>query len=201
VEAPYELGEIIGVEHVIAGVSRINSHLTAPGEVSHHGGKALVIGELSGEITSRVKRLEQLLGEVGFDVVVSDDIKWNLWRKLSTLSGFHGVCCVIRSSIGTVYQYSETRELMRRVILETASVARAEGVEISKEMVDATVEGISKMPPDTEASMLVDLLAGRRIEIDTFNGAVVRFGKKHGIETPYNYAVYAALRPYTSGSP
>jgi 2-dehydropantoate 2-reductase len=90
---------------------------------------------------------------------------------------------------------------MLRVILETTTVARAEGVEIPREMVDATVEGISKMPPEIKPSMLVDILEGRRIEIDTFNGAVIRFGKKHGIETPYNYAVYATLLPYANGSP
>ena len=44
-----------------------------------------------------------------------------------------------------------------------------------------------------------DLEAGRRIELETFNGAVLRFDKKHGINTPYNYAIYAALKPYENG--
>ena len=89
---------------------------------------------------------------------------------------------------------------MRKVMLETASVASGEGVIITEGMVDATLQGISKMPPGVKPSMMVDLEAGRRIELETFNGAVIRFGKKHGIDTPYNYAIYAALKPYENGS-
>ena len=46
VEAPYRVGELIGSEHVVAGVSVINAHLTSPGFVTHHGGKQLILGEL-----------------------------------------------------------------------------------------------------------------------------------------------------------
>jgi 2-dehydropantoate 2-reductase len=201
VEAPYRVGELIGSEHVVAGVSVINAHLTSPGFVTHHGGKQLIIGELDNEITPRVKRLENVFKDIGFDIRVSGNIKWNLWRKLTTLSGFHGVCCLIRSPIGTVFEFSETRDLMYRVILETSKVALADGIEFPDKMVEDTVVGAGRMPKDTEPSMLVDLLAGRRIELDTFNGAVVRFGKKYGVNTPYNYAIYAALLPYLDGPP
>jgi len=86
-------------------------------------------------------------------------------------------------------------------MLETASVALAEGVVISEDEVDATLEGISRMPPGVKPSMMVDLEAGRRIELDTFNGAVVRYGRKHGVDTPLNYVIYSALKPYENGTP
>ena len=171
----------------------------SPGVVHHVGGKSLFFGETSGDLSPRVMNLEKVFRNIGFDAASSDDIKFRLWRKLTTLSGLHGVVCLTRSSIGTVYDYEETLDLMRRVMLETALVARAEGVVITEAMVDATLEGISKMPPSVKPSMMVDLEAGRRIELETFNGAVIRFGKKHGINTPYNYAIYAALKPYENG--
>jgi 2-dehydropantoate 2-reductase len=200
VEAPTRVGEIIGSEHVIAGVSIINSHLISPGVVRHAGGKNLSFGETSRVLTQRVQNLEKIFKEIGFDAVASKNIKFNLWRKLTSLSGLHGVVCLTRSSIGTVHEYEETWDLMRKVMLETASVARAEGVTITREMIEATLKGISKMPPEVKPSMMVDLEAGRRIELETFNGAVIRFGKKHGIDTPYNYSVYAALKPYEKGT-
>jgi len=199
VEAPSKVGEILGSEHVVAGVSIINSHLTSPGVVHHVGGKSLSFGETSGVQSPRVMNLEKVFKDIGFDAVASDNIKFNLWRKLTTLSGLHGIVCLTRSSIGTVHDYEETWDLMRRVMLETASVANAEGIVITEEMIDATLEGISRMPPGVKPSMMVDLEAERRIELETFNGAVIRFGKKHGVDTPYNYAVYAALKPYEKG--
>ena len=201
VEAPYRIGDAIGSEHVLAGVSYTNAHLMSPGVVNHLGGSRLMFGELSGGISPRVKTLKKVLMETGLEVVPSDNIKGRLWRKLSTLCGLHGVLCLTRLSIGMVREFKETWELMRMVMLEATSVARAEGVIITEDEVDAALESISKLPPGVTPSMLVDLEAGRRIELETFNGAVVRFGKKHGIDTPYNYAIYSALKPYENGTP
>jgi len=41
--------------------------------------------------------------------------------------------------------------------------------------------------------MLYDRRAGRRLESDARNGAVLRIGKRHGIATPLNAAVCALL--------
>ena len=49
--------------------------------------------------------------------------------------------------------------------------------------------------------MLVDLLAGRRLEVEAINGELVRMGEEHGIPTPLNSAVYALLSPYVNGTP
>ena len=201
VEAPYRIGKVIGLEHVLAGVSYTNAHLVAPGVVNHLGGSRLMFGELSGGISPRVKTLKRVLIGTGLEAVPSDNIKGRLWRKLSTLCGLHGVLCLTRLSIGMVREFKETWELMRMVMLEATSVARAEGVIITEDEVDAALESISKLPPGVTPSMLVDLEAGRRIELETFNGAVVRFGKKHGIDTPYNHAIYSALKPYENGTP
>jgi 2-dehydropantoate 2-reductase len=201
VEAPYRLGNAIGSEHVVAGVSGINSHLVAPGEVQHIVGKNFLFGELSGIVSSRVEKLEKAFKEAGFEALASDDIKGELWNKLTWLSTATGVVCLTRSSIGIIRDHEETWELMRRVMLETASVALAEGVVISEDSIDNWLDMFSSAPPNTKPSMMADLEAGRRIELDTLIGSVVRFGRKHGVDTPYNYAIYSALKPYQNGTP
>jgi 2-dehydropantoate 2-reductase len=50
-------------------------------------------------------------------------------------------------------------------------------------------------------SLYYDLAAGRRLEIETLNGTVVRLGREHRVPTPANFAVYAALKPYAGGPP
>jgi 2-dehydropantoate 2-reductase len=49
--------------------------------------------------------------------------------------------------------------------------------------------------------MYYDLAAGRRLELDVLNGTVVRLGDEYGIPTPFNFAIYAALKPYLDGAP
>jgi len=49
--------------------------------------------------------------------------------------------------------------------------------------------------------MFYDLAVGKRLELESLNGTVVRLGQEHGIPTPLNFAVYAALKPYANGAP
>jgi 2-dehydropantoate 2-reductase len=49
--------------------------------------------------------------------------------------------------------------------------------------------------------MAADMLDGRRLELESLNGAVVRLGRELGVATPLNFAVYAALKPYVNGAP
>jgi 2-dehydropantoate 2-reductase len=58
-----------------------------------------------------------------------------------------------------------------------------------------------QMGPSTRSSQLEDLLAGRRLELESLNGKVVRLGEELGIATPMNDAIYAALKPYVDGRP
>lgn len=60
---------------------------------------------------------------------------------------------------------------------------------------------IRGLPATGHGSMLQDLSAGRRLELEALNGAVVRQGEQVGVATPLNFAVYAALKPYADGPP
>ena len=55
--------------------------------------------------------------------------------------------------------------------------------------------------PWGRGSLYHDLAGGRRLELEGLNGEVVRRGREHGVQTPLNFAVYAALRPYVGGTP
>jgi 2-dehydropantoate 2-reductase len=57
------------------------------------------------------------------------------------------------------------------------------------------------MPPHHTTSMGNDLLRGNRLELPWFAGKVVELGRRHGIPTPVNGFIYAALKPYVNGAP
>ena len=84
-------------------------------------------------------------------------------------------------------------ELTRGIVRECVAVGRAEGAKLDDAIIDAVVEGARSAPPDSINSLLADRMAGRQMEIDARNGAVVRFGRKHGIPTPLNEMAVALL--------
>ncbi|MDP8921999.1 MAG: hypothetical protein M3O34_03885 [Chloroflexota bacterium] len=60
---------------------------------------------------------------------------------------------------------------------------------------------VSGFPPMMRALMAYDLEAGRRLELEATNGTVVRLGRERGVPTPWNSAIYAALKPHADGAP
>ena len=58
---------------------------------------------------------------------------------------------------------------------------------------------LGQAKPWTRSSMYTDLLAGHRLELDWLNDTVVRLGPEHGVPTPANRAIDAALKPYAAG--
>jgi Ketopantoate reductase PanE/ApbA C terminal len=55
--------------------------------------------------------------------------------------------------------------------------------------------------PGARGSLYHDLAVGRRLELESLNGEVVRRGREYDVSTPLNFAIYAALRPYVDGPP
>jgi len=62
------------------------------------------------------------------------------------------------------------------------------------------LEYLTKLPPDTRSSLLIDLAQGKRIEVEALQGSVVRRGARAGVPTPIMAALYAVLRPHADGA-
>ena len=75
----------------------------------------------------------------------------------------------------------------------------ASGIRLDSDIVASTLEYIEGSLEELQASMHSDLLAGRPLELEALNGAVVRAGEKAGVPTPINDVIYAMLKPYQKG--
>ena len=99
---------------------------------------------------------------------------------------------------GDLAAAGSTRTLMDRTVAEVFAVMRAAGYRTHWEEPGQFLEIFyHRLVPDTarhESSMLQDLTAGKRTEIDALNGAVIRLAQEHGIAVPYNRAVYNLIR-------
>lgn len=81
-----------------------------------------------------------------------------------------------------------------------ARVATSEGVAITTRM-DALAQAVERLPPDTRASLLVDLEQGKPIEVEALLGSVVRRGRAAGVPTPVLATLYGLLKPHEHGQP
>ena len=82
---------------------------------------------------------------------------------------------------------------------EIVAVAAAEGITLDDGL-EAGAGFIRNSAWDLEPSLLLDLKAGRRLEVEWFSGEILRLGRKHEIPTPVHQTIWAALKPYTAGT-
>lgn len=197
VEAHTTLSRNLGAEHVLPGLCRLISMIDAPGQIRHAGADPyLAFGEPDGRLSRRAEKVGRAFtGAQGLTVDVTQHIIPELWKKFMLIAPWSGVGALTRSPIGVCRSLPETRQMLIESIQEVYNVARANGVQVEAGAADAVIGFIDKLPPEGTASMQRDVMEGRPSELNEQCGAVVRFGKKGGVQTPVNRFIYHSLLP------
>lgn len=195
-----QIGEVIGPEHVVGCVSYVSSTIESPGVIAQMAGPGkIVLGEMEGGTSHRTEVLQSMMQNSGITAELHSDIQVALWQKFLAICGVNGITALTRLPMGEILACEETRNLLRGTMEEVEAVARANGANLPEECVDQSMDFFSSLEPSLRGSMYYDLAAGRRLELDVLNGTVVCLGREHGVPTPFNFAIYAALKPYING--
>jgi 2-dehydropantoate 2-reductase len=127
----------------------------------------------------------------GLDVSTSADFRTQAWRKLVVNSA--GAVSALTLKPAGIARDEAIGDIMLALMRECLAVGRAEGAVLEDSLPEEVLAGTRSGPPDSVNSLLADRLAGRRLETDARNGAVVRIGRRHGIATPVNAMITALL--------
>lgn len=193
--------EGVGPEKVLPGAAYIEAAIQQPGVVKQAGQVVrIVFGELDGSESSRGKRVLETLERSGIPAQFSRDIRKVLWSKFLFIATMAGVTSLARQSMSSLMPRQEWRQVVLACMREIESVGRAAGVHLDWQIVEQTVAYIEGSLDQMHASMYADLLAGRPLELEALNGAVVREGRAAGVPTPINDVIYAMLKPYQRGN-
>jgi 2-dehydropantoate 2-reductase len=201
IDHPQRLAAILGEGRVVPGVVYVSTTVSSPGSVVHVGGPGLLqIGEIAPRVDDRIAAIGAMFSATGVPVEVSPDIWPKLWTKFAAICAMSGVSALTRLTLRQIFDEPETRRLYHDVMDEVTRVALAAGAAIPDDTADRLMTMLDQMPALPErGSMAYDLMAGRRLEVGTLNGTVVRIGEERGVPTPLNRVIYAALLPYCDG--
>jgi len=193
-----KLLEAFGTQHVLGGLCRISAVIAAPGHIDHVGVKPYIAyGEWDNTRTERLEKVHALFNSIdGIIAEIPANIHVAMWEKFIFISGTSGVGSYSRVPMGEYRSNPETRSMLVAAMEETAAIARARGVPIPADFVQATIHRIDTLPPQMMASMQKDVMAGRPSELNEQTGAVIRMGKAAGVPTPTQEELFAALIPF-----
>jgi len=182
--------EVVGTDRALGGVTYQGARVDDPGTVEHTNAGETVFGGAD-EQAARV--IGDVLVAGGIDPVeVVTDPREPIWEKQLVGVAIKPVAALTRLGNAEVAARDDLVRVMRQLMTEAATVARAEGVDVTADdhfevFRDLIAAG------DHRSSMLQDVLAERPTEIDAVNGAVVELADEHGIAVPYNRLVTALV--------
>ena len=159
----------------------------APGHVVQRGALALTVEE--GEAG---RAFAALFSESDATVTVTQDFVTAAWRKLCFNVAGGAITALTDRTLEVIHE-PNIEALARGLITECLQVGRAQGAQLDDALVEQLLDAARRAPAGAVNSMLADRRAGRPLEADARNGAVVRFGARNSIATPLNHAVNALL--------
>jgi 2-dehydropantoate 2-reductase len=180
-------------DQVVLGVTAESGTTLAPGVVDNPGSAATFVGPYEGAGLEPAKTLAGVLSAAGFDVEPTEAIATEIWRKLVVGASTLPAPALLGLTCGELMGDEAMKWLVDEAAVEVVRVACALGHPIEeRERIDYIHDLLAQVP-DAKGSMVQDMEAGRKTEIEMINGAVVRAGASAGLETPVNQTLVALV--------
>ena len=180
------IGEVVGADRVIGGVTNEGATLLDIGHIRHAGRGETVIGRIDGKIPVELRAIREIFNKVGLETRISRDIKGLLWSKLIINVGINALTAVTRLNNGRLIEFEGTRKILRDAVTEATKIAKRKRIKLIYDDPLAKVEAVCEATATNVSSMLQDVLRKKRTEIDFINGVIVRQGQELSIPVPVN---------------
>ncbi|MFW2365845.1 MAG: ketopantoate reductase family protein [Desulforhopalus sp.] len=194
------LREMFPVKAIIAGLTFVSGTALGNSRVRQGRwgmtfiGELGEVGELTGAVTPRLEAICQNFNDSGIETKWSHRIIGRLWAKVITYATLNTLTAIFKVPNGRLLENDESILLVKQLLAEGETVARARGVEPIVDDLFDLFEEVVKESSHNLSSMLQDVLNGRKTEIEAQSGAIARYAEKFGIEVPRHQMMVSMLR-------
>jgi 2-dehydropantoate 2-reductase len=188
------LASVYPPHQIAMGVTYHSGTVVAPGRIAHTARNATFIGPYADDAgLDRARAVGELMTAAGIETTVTADVKTEVWKKLILNTATLPTAALTLLRAGELGQPGPMLDLLDRLASESTHVAQALGYPIEvQERIDrihTQLAGAGMGKP----SMLQDVEARRKTEIEVINGAVVREAQRVGVDVPVNRAMVALV--------
>ena len=186
------LTKFVDRAHVVIGTTQHNSAVVGPGEIRHGGSGITHVGCIEGDV-SRLQYIADAFCESGLEADCSADVQKLIWGKMFTNVSASVLTGVLQVPLGFIASDANAWALCETLVREAVAVAAGEGLEFDAEEKVAEVRRVCENSPAGITSICADLSKGRRTEVDTISGSVVRASRRNGVPAPTHAAMVALV--------
>jgi 2-dehydropantoate 2-reductase len=160
-----------------------------PGKIYHAGFGDTIVGALDPNNYKSAQEVSKILSEIGIETQLTKNICGEIWTKLAINASINPITAITGLKNGWLLREPKLENLLEQTCNEVINVAKISGIKLPKgpkgNILDRTKRVVERTA-DNKSSMLQDIENGKRTEIDSINGAVVRVGSVNNLTTPIN---------------
>lgn len=189
------LGEAFGSEKVLYGLVIGIDGNRSGNQVRFNSAGTIHFGEADNTVWSGpVTAVAWLFETAGVAFQVPADMLHALWYKFMMNVGINQASASLLAPYGVFQRVPEAEELVEAAMREVIAIANSRKIPLSEQDILRWRKVLAGMPPDSNTSMVDDLLNGRQTELDMLAGTVIRLGRECGLPTPVNETLYRLIR-------
>ena len=180
--------------HALAAAVYVAASVPSPGVVKHVGRGDLVVGPKS----MATERVAAVFERAGVPCKISDHLATELWTKLVWNCGLNAISALGKATYGDIIANEDARQLVEGAVFEVIFAAKAAGVHLplfeDPQAAMREAYKIARSMATTRSSTAQDMMRGKKTEIDSLNGFIVRKGRELGVPTPINHALFTLVK-------
>lgn len=189
------IGRVYGMDKMLYAMCNGIDAVREADKVSYTSFGKVYFGEKSNTVLSeRVRAVKELFERCGIPYVIPDNMPDTLWYKFMINVGINQCSAVLKAPYGVFLDVKEAGELMESAMLEVVTLAEKVGVRLEREQIAGFYPIIRTLSPQGKTSMLQDVEAKRKTEVEMLGGEVCELGKKYGVPTPVNETLFRQIR-------
>ena len=194
------LGSMYGMDKVVYALSLGIDAVRTGNEVNYTTPGTHYFGEARNEtITPRVKRIQEAFDKAGIAWKTPEDMLRWLWWKFMINVGVNQASAVTRMTYSEFQQDKTAQELMESLMREVITLAKAAGIALTDEDITNWYPILNKLSPQGKTSMLQDIEARQKTEVEVFSGRAIALGKQYNIPTPVNETIFRVIKLLEKG--
>jgi 2-dehydropantoate 2-reductase len=194
-----KLAGILGADRVAAGITTFGGYRKAPGEVVVAGEGSVVFGPWKKGMD--LDKVRDLFAMAALNPELVKDPREAICRKLVLNAAVNPLAAIVRQNNGAIIGNPDLAAVMDLLLSEAVEAMSLKGVVIDLEEIRKTIMETLEKTSSNRASMLQDIEAGRRTEIDNISGQILAAGEAHGIDFPCTRVITLLVRGLERGFP
>jgi 2-dehydropantoate 2-reductase len=199
-ESEETIGALYGMDKVVYATSvgidavRLGNQITYTRPGTHYFGEAKNIS-----ISPKVRRVQEAFERAGISYKTPEDMLRMLWWKFMVNVGINQASAVLHAPYGVFQSNLEAQKLMEALMQEVITLAKTFNINLTQQDIKEWYPVLNRLDPQGKTSMLQDIEAKRKTEVEAFGGKVIEMGKAHGVPTPINQTVFQIIRILEEG--